>query len=165
MPYKRISDLQDGTLESGSYVPIDKSEGTTQRYDLYELQNVVEGYLYNGTFYADSSHSEAITGETGKIYVDLPNNVMYRWSGSAYVSIPSPIDFATQAEATAGTNNTKAMTPLRTRQAIDTNAYQLPLMSADVRGGAKLGNGLEIENGKLKVIGLYVDEDGDWCQE
>lgn len=95
MPYKRISDLQDGTLESGSYVPIDKSEGTTQRYDLYELQNVVEGYLYNGTFYADSGHSEAITGEAGKIYLDLPNGDSYRWTGSQYALIARVYEDAT----------------------------------------------------------------------
>jgi hypothetical protein len=47
----------------------------------------------------------------------------------------------------------------------DISGLAVPLMSADVRGGAKLGNGLEIENGKLRVIGLYVDDDGDWCQE
>lgn len=47
----------------------------------------------------------------------------------------------------------------------DISEQAVPLMSADVRGGAKLGSGLEIENGKLRVIGLYVDEDGDWCQE
>lgn len=47
----------------------------------------------------------------------------------------------------------------------DISEQAVPLMSPDVRGGAKLGNGLEIEDGKLRVIGLYVDEDGDWCQE
>ena len=129
------------------------------------VDDVIEGYLYQGAFYSDSAHTSAIQAEAGKIYVDVPTNGSYRWSGSAYVRISNPIDFATQAEAEAGTNNTKAMTPLRTKQAIDANAYQLPLMSPDVRGGAKLGNGLEIEDGKLRIIGLYVDEDGDWCQE
>lgn len=43
--------------------------------------------------------------------------------------------------------------------------YVLPLMSPDTRGGAKLGRGLEVVDGALRVIGLYVDEDGDWCQE
>ena len=47
----------------------------------------------------------------------------------------------------------------------DISELAVPLMSPDTRGGAKLGNGLEIEDGKLRVIGLYVDEDGDWCQE
>lgn len=41
----------------------------------------------------------------------------------------------------------------------------VPLMSPTTLGGAKLGSGLEIEDEKLRVIGLYVDEDGDWCQE
>jgi len=46
----------------------------------------------------------------------------------------------------------------------DISEQAVPLMSADVRGGAKLGNGLTVEDGMLRVIGLYVDEDGDWCQ-
>lgn len=41
----------------------------------------------------------------------------------------------------------------------------VPLMSPTTRGGAKLGRGLEVVDGALRVIGLYVDEDGDWCQE
>ena len=47
----------------------------------------------------------------------------------------------------------------------DISEQAVPLMSADVRGGAKLGRGLEVVDGALRVIGLYVDEDGDWCQE
>ena len=58
------------------------------------------------------------TGETGKIYVTLDANKTYRWSGSAYVEISNGLDIASQAEAEAGTDNTKAMTPLRTAEAI-----------------------------------------------
>lgn len=54
----------------------------------------------------------------GKIYVALDTNIAYRWSGSAFVAISNPLDIATQAEAEAGVNNTKAMTPLRVKQAI-----------------------------------------------
>lgn len=49
--------------------------------------DVVEGYYDSGTFYEDSAHTTPLTGETGKIYVDLPSNISYRWSGSAYVSL------------------------------------------------------------------------------
>ena len=58
------------------------------------------------------------TGETGKIYVTLDTNYTYRWSGSVYVQIDGPPDFASQVEAEAGTDNAKVMTPLRTAQAI-----------------------------------------------
>lgn len=56
------------------------------------------------------------TGESGKIYVDTTDNNTYRWTGSAYVSISNPLDYATQNEAEAGVDNTKVMTPLRSAQ-------------------------------------------------
>lgn len=82
------------------------------------VDDVIEGYYYNSKFYQESSHTTEITGETGKIYVDLPTNVSYRWSGSAYISIGKVLEYASQAEAEAGSNNEKVMTPLRTKQAI-----------------------------------------------
>lgn len=53
------------------------------------VDDVVEGYYYNGFFYADEDHAELISGEKGKIYVDLPTNISYRYSGTAYVAITS----------------------------------------------------------------------------
>lgn len=51
------------------------------------VDDVIEGYYYNGQFYTDSAHTELITPETGKIYVDLNTNKTYRWSGTTYVEI------------------------------------------------------------------------------
>ena len=51
------------------------------------VDDVVEGYYYGGKFYTDSAHTQLITPETGKIYVDLDTNKTYRWSGSTYVEI------------------------------------------------------------------------------
>lgn len=51
------------------------------------VDDVIEGYLYNGKFYEDSSHTILILGESGKIYVDLVTGKTYRWSGSAYAVI------------------------------------------------------------------------------
>lgn len=55
------------------------------------VDDVLEGYLYNGTFYKESAHSTQITPESGKIYVDIPSNKTYRWSGTAYVTISDTI--------------------------------------------------------------------------
>lgn len=57
------------------------------------VDDVVEGY-YNATndmFYADSMQTQAIDGETGKIYLNLTTNIIYRWGGSRYVKIFDPI--------------------------------------------------------------------------
>lgn len=51
------------------------------------VDDVVEGYLSGGKFYEESGHTTKITGESGKIYVDLSTNKTYRWSGSAFVVI------------------------------------------------------------------------------
>ena len=51
------------------------------------VDDVIEGYYYNGSFYEESSHTTVITPETGKIYVDIAENKSYRWSGTAYIEI------------------------------------------------------------------------------
>ena len=52
------------------------------------VDDVIEGYYYNSKFYEESTHTTEITGETGKIYIDLSGtNKTYRWSGSGYTEI------------------------------------------------------------------------------
>ncbi len=63
-----------------------------------------------------------VTGEQGKIYVTTDDNTTYRWTGTTYIGLSNPLDYATQAEAEAGTNNTKVMTPQRVKESILVNA-------------------------------------------
>lgn len=51
------------------------------------VDDVIEGYYYNGQFYTNRAHTQLITPETGKIYVDLDTNKTYRWGGTTYVEI------------------------------------------------------------------------------
>jgi hypothetical protein len=53
------------------------------------VDDVIEGYYYTSNFYEDSGHTITIIGETSKIYIDLPTNLTYRWSGSIYIEISS----------------------------------------------------------------------------
>lgn len=55
------------------------------------VDDVIEGYYYNSNFYKESAHTTQITGETGKIYVDLATNKTYRWSGTAYAEISASL--------------------------------------------------------------------------
>lgn len=55
------------------------------------VDDVIEGYYYNSKFYRDSAHTEEITPAAGIIYVDLPNNKTYRWSGTKYTMIASDL--------------------------------------------------------------------------
>lgn len=54
------------------------------------VDDVVEGYYKeaDGKFYKESAYTTEITGESGKIYIDLANNVEYRWTGSIFMEIP-----------------------------------------------------------------------------
>ena len=56
------------------------------------VDDVIEAYykVADGKFYttlSSGTYSGAITGETGKIYVDLSTSRTYRWGGSAYAEI------------------------------------------------------------------------------
>ena len=55
------------------------------------VDDVVEGYYYNGSFYSDAAHTQAVTPSAGKIYCDVETNISYRWGGSQYVKMASDI--------------------------------------------------------------------------
>lgn len=55
------------------------------------VDDVLEGYYSGGKFYKESAHTTVITGEAGKIYVDLATNKTYRWSGTAYAEISASL--------------------------------------------------------------------------
>lgn len=53
------------------------------------VDDVVEGYYYNGKFYQEDAHTNEVVAMTSKIYVDLSTNKTYRYGGSTYVEITS----------------------------------------------------------------------------
>ena len=59
------------------------------------VDDVIEGYYYNSKFYKEESHTNEITGESGKIYTDLGNNKTYRWSGTTYTEISASLALGT----------------------------------------------------------------------
>lgn len=46
------------------------------------VDDIIEGYYYNSKFYKEAAHTTEITGETGKIYIDLSTEKTYRYTGS-----------------------------------------------------------------------------------
>lgn len=112
------------TLDSSGKVP------STQLPSF--VDDVVDSYIVSGAtalsagWLSDTNGGAALTPETGKIYVVLTTgeylNKTYRWSGTTYVEISSSpaqatestagiAAIATDAEVTAGTNDTKFITP------------------------------------------------------
>lgn len=55
------------------------------------VDDVIDGYLSGGKFYEDAAHTTEITGEPGKIYVDLVTSKTYRWSGTTFAVISDTI--------------------------------------------------------------------------
>ena len=69
--------------------PLNASSKIDSTYLPSYVDDVVEGYYYNNKFYTTSAHTTEITGEAGKIYVDLSTNGTYRYTGSTYAEIGS----------------------------------------------------------------------------
>lgn len=80
-------DAQKG--QASGIVPLEADKKINSIYLPSYVDDVVEGYYYGGFFYEDEDHVNLITGEKGKIYVDLDSDISYRWSGSAYAAITS----------------------------------------------------------------------------
>ena len=59
------------------------------------VDDIIEGYYYENKFYEDSTHTTEITGESGKIYVDLETNKTYRYSGSGFVVVSETLALGT----------------------------------------------------------------------
>ena len=59
------------------------------------VDDVIEGYMYGGKFYKESTHQTEITGEGGKIYSDLSTDKIYRWGGSSFAVVSETIAIGT----------------------------------------------------------------------
>lgn len=122
------------------------------------VDDVVDAYIVSGAtalssgWLSATSGGSALTPETGKIYVVLSSgtylNKTYRWSGTTYVEISaSPgnatesaagiAEIATNSEVSAGTDDTRIVTPLKAA-----TYYQKKLTQ---------GTGITISNNEISV--------------
>lgn len=88
------------TLDATGKIPASQVPGS--------MDEIIEGYYYNGNFYLDSAHQQEITGEESKIYVDLESNKTYRWGGTTYVEISSSLALGETAGTAYEGNKGKA---------------------------------------------------------
>lgn len=84
-------------------VPLNASSKIDESYLPSYVDDVIEGYFYNDSFYKESSHTTVITGEAGKIYVDLATDKTYRYGGSTFVEISSGTTVSVSRDLTTGT--------------------------------------------------------------
>lgn len=83
--------LTDSGKKIDKVVVLDSNNKVPSQYLPSYVDDVVEGYYYNGKFYEESAHTHEITPEGGKIYVSLDTNKTYRWGGTEYVCIASDL--------------------------------------------------------------------------
>lgn len=137
IPASQLPDL------SATYIPVSQkgsnsgvatlgSDGKVPASQLPSyVDDVIEGYYYNGQFYSDAAHQNQITPEEGKIYVDLSTNKTYRWGGSTY----APLDAGLALGETAGT----AYEGSKGKQNADN-------IAAIIAGTQKVGNATNADN-------------------
>lgn len=108
------------------------------------VDDVIEGYLYNGKFYKESAHTTAISGEGGKIYVDLSTGVTYRWSGTTFVEISKSLAVGTTSgtayDGAKGAALEKKVNSLESTTSGIKNDY-LPKVANSVRVDRVAGSG------------------------
>ena len=148
------------------------------------VDDVIEGYYYNGGFYEDAAHTTPITGEDGKIYVDMDTNKTYRWSGTAFVVIASDLALGETSSTayrgdrgkaaydhsllTSGNPHNVTKSDVGLGNADNTSDADKPISTAtqaalDLKAAdADVQAGTEAK--KAYHMGFYLDSDGDLCQ-
>ena len=59
------------------------------------VDDVIEGYYHNNQFYEEDTHETLVVAEGGKIYIDIPTGLCYRWGGSTYAKITENLTIGT----------------------------------------------------------------------
>ena len=170
------------TLDASGKVPSSQIPGS--------VDEIIEGYYYNGSFYEDSAHTTLITPASGKIYVDLDSNKTYRWGGSVYVEISESLALgetqgtayegskgknladrldALATVATSGSYNdlsNKPTIPDELADLTDDSTHRLVTDTEKSTWNDKRAVNLELTNEDLndvKTVGFYVGKNGNTC--
>lgn len=62
------------------------------------VDDVKEGYLFEGKFYRDAEHTEEIEPQGDMIYIDLVTDKEYRWGGTTFAEISESLALGETAE-------------------------------------------------------------------
>ena len=145
------------------------------------VDDVIEGYTSKNaetgavTFYSDSAKTQPITGETGKIYVDLAATIdgSYRFSGSNYIEIGTSVStadkavndangnpiietYATKDElgtaaTTAATKNSLGVVQIGDNIDVDAGIISVATATSEILGVVKTGTNIDNDNGTISV--------------
>lgn len=108
------------------------------------VDDVIEGYVTDNagtiSFYEDAAKTTVITGETGKIYVDVEATVdgSYRWSGSNFIKIGSSVSTADRA-VHDGNGDVISSTYMKTADYVDATEAEIRALFNEGSGGGTGG--------------------------
>ena len=125
------------------------------------VDDVIEGYITKDattgaiTFYSDAEKTQVITGERGKIYVDLAATIdgSYRYSGTAFVAIGTGVSTADKAVNDA--NGNPIITTYATKDELST-ASSTPATKNSL-GVVQIGNNIDVDAGIISVATATSD--------
>ena len=125
------------------------------------VDDVIEGYTTKNaetgavTFYSDSAKTQPITGETGKIYVDLAATIdgSYRFSGSQFVEIGTSVSTADKAVNDA--NGNPIITTYATKDELGTAATTAATKNS--LGVVQIGDNIDVAAGVISVATATSD--------
>ena len=73
-------------------MPLDKRKfGTYAYYVSGDVNDIVEGFYYEGGFYSDPDHQWAIQGQSRKIYFDIATEYNYVWNGEEFIRVATAV--------------------------------------------------------------------------
>lgn len=85
---------KDGLLvlgDNGLVQPANLPSYVDDVLDIYATYDKsATGVLSNIKLYKDSAKTQAVTPESGKIYIDVTGNYQFRWTGTQYVTLGTP---------------------------------------------------------------------------
>lgn len=136
-----------GSINAGKYLQVG-NDGEIQAVNTDAENDVIEGYYYNGAFYVESTHITQIVGVSGKIYIDLAENLQYRFDGTSY----QPLTANVIDDTTTSQTKTYSSTKIEDRLSLAMGDIVLSTSGNTVSIQAKNINGTDI--GQAKTINL-----------
>lgn len=129
------------------------------------VDDVLEGYYgSDGVFYqhrnaSTGKYSDAYTGETGKIYVNINDNKTYRWSGSAYVVISETIALGeTSSTAYRGDRGVVAYN----HAAAKGSAFASGLYKITTNGQGHVTAATAVQKSDITALGIPAQDTNTW---
>lgn len=136
-----------GTVNAGKYLQVG-NDGEIQPVSTDAENDVIEGYYFNGEFYEESSHQTEIAGVRGKVYIDMTENLQYRYNGTSYIALTANVI----DDTTTSQTKTYSSTKIEDKLSLAMGDIVLTTSGNTVSLQAKNINGTDI--GTVKIITL-----------